>query len=206
MARTVLEIMLHIKLPRTRPEWLREPWSRIGLELDGYDQQSSIAFEYQGTQHYEQTRHIDKESVEKIKKRDARKRQICWSREIILIIIPTFPSLINVDAIINQIELAVISAGLKIPKSWKEERPNKLSDIWKPPTREIPSDLIEIASSRSGFCLSETYVNGGIKLLWKCSEEHEWFTTANAIRRGNWCKRCSAKASAISQQSKKKNC
>jgi hypothetical protein len=54
------------------------------------------------------------------------------------------------------------------------------------------NDMKELAESRGGKCISETYTNSQSKLHWKCGDGHEWFAPAVAIRNsGYWCPRCS---------------
>ncbi len=51
----------------------------------------------------------------------------------------------------------------------------------------------QIAAERGGKCLSEIYVNSTTKLWWECTEGHTWEATPDSIKRGQWCKKCSAK-------------
>lgn len=51
-------------------------------------------------------------------------------------------------------------------------------------------EMQEIAKKRGGECLSENYVNNKTKLLWKCDNNHEWWTKPNDIKNGSWCPIC----------------
>ncbi len=51
-------------------------------------------------------------------------------------------------------------------------------------------EMVQIATSRGGMCLSETYVNSLSKLNWECSEGHQWDSTSSYIKRGTWCPIC----------------
>ncbi len=65
-----------------RPSWLE------GLELDIYVPSHSIAFEYQGIQHFQAVKHWGGEKqLQKQKEHDARKKRICSERGINLICI-----------------------------------------------------------------------------------------------------------------------
>jgi len=55
----------------------------------------------------------------------------------------------------------------------------------------------QIATERGGKCLSDTYINAHAKLLWKCSEGHQWKTTPNKIQQGRWCPICGIKKRGI---------
>jgi hypothetical protein len=51
----------------------------------------------------------------------------------------------------------------------------------------------KMAEERGGKCLSEKYINTHTKLLWECSAHHQWETTPNNIRAGQWCPYCGKK-------------
>ena len=51
-------------------------------------------------------------------------------------------------------------------------------------------EMQEIAKSKGGKCLSETYVNIFAKLNWKCKKGHIWKSTPNSVKRGSWCPIC----------------
>lgn len=59
------------------------------LELDGYNDELKLAFEYQGEQHYKPVFHYQTwDSVMKTQERDRRKKKLCKQRGIRLIVIP----------------------------------------------------------------------------------------------------------------------
>ena len=72
------------KFPNTRPSFLQ------GLELDGYNPECKMAFEYNGEQHYKYKQHWHKtyEGFLNQKKRDRKKYQLCFRNNIKLCIIP----------------------------------------------------------------------------------------------------------------------
>ena len=41
----------------------------------------------------------------------------------------------------------------------------------------------EIAESRGGKCLSSNYLNAHAKLLWECSEGHQWEAIPSNIKK-----------------------
>jgi uncharacterized protein YlbG (UPF0298 family) len=61
-------------------------------ELDGYNKELKMAFEYQGEQHYLQTNHFHKEDNSLLKQqiRDEIKKRLCKKEEIKLIVIPYY--------------------------------------------------------------------------------------------------------------------
>jgi len=63
-------------------------------------------------------------------------------------------------------------------------------------------EMKEIARSREGKCLSETYINNRTKLWWKCSKGHEWWARPHDIKKGAWCPVCAGKASLTIEEMK----
>jgi len=51
-------------------------------------------------------------------------------------------------------------------------------------------DMHTLAKERGGKCLSDSYVNNKTKLLWECSNDHQWEAEPNRIKRGSWCPAC----------------
>lgn len=51
-------------------------------------------------------------------------------------------------------------------------------------------DMQEVAASRGGRCLSDTYVNNRTQLRWQCHDGHEWDARPASIRSGHWCPVC----------------
>ncbi|HET8964099.1 MAG TPA: hypothetical protein VFM99_09390 [Chitinophagales bacterium] len=66
--------------------------------------------------------------------------------------------------------------------------------------------LIETAKKKGGRLLSTTYVKASEKLLWECSEKHQWWTSAQNVRAGNWCKKCSSKKAAAQLKKSIEDC
>ena len=72
------------KFAKVRPDWLE------GLELDGQNEEESVAFEYNGRQHYEFTTMFHKTMDDFIdqQRRDKKKEELCESKGVILVIVP----------------------------------------------------------------------------------------------------------------------
>lgn len=51
-------------------------------------------------------------------------------------------------------------------------------------------EAIDIAKSKGGECLSDSYINNRSKLKFRCSNGHEWETTIKCIKKA-WCPICS---------------
>lgn len=73
-----------------RPDFLRSPKTNCPLELDGYNEELKMAFEYNGRQHYEFPNHCHK-TIEEFhiqQENDRYKEARCRELDIHLIVIP----------------------------------------------------------------------------------------------------------------------
>jgi hypothetical protein len=62
----------------------------------------------------------------------------------------------------------------------------------------------EYALKKGGECLSETYKNNLTKMLWRCSENHEWEAPfANMKNKNTWCPHCTGRAKLTIEECKK---
>jgi hypothetical protein len=157
-----------------------------GLELDGYNPNLKLAFEYQGEQHYMPVKlfNIDKERVEQIKKTDYVKKKICDERNIKLIVIP-FSQASTDNKLLNY-----ITNQLKRTGHFNE---NKYKDFsFSAYYRNLPAlcELKELVESRGGKIISIEYYGETRKLEYECEHGHRWQTTPSKIRLGTWCPRC----------------
>ena len=87
--RRIFEDLFHKPFTSVRPDFLRYVTGK-NLELDGYNEELGIAFEYQGIQHRQFTPlfHKTYSMFEKQLQRDAWKKQKCEENDILLLEIP----------------------------------------------------------------------------------------------------------------------
>jgi hypothetical protein len=87
--RKVIEELTGWKFPKFRPAFLRG-LNGGSLELDGYNEEHKVAFEYQGLQHYQLCYYnrFDPQKLKEQKRRDWRKKYQCWYHGVHLIRIP----------------------------------------------------------------------------------------------------------------------
>ena len=84
--------------------------------------------------------------------------------------------------------------------TWKAPPSIVLERRWCPdcppqPTRtngrHSLAQMLKIAQSRGGRCLSNEYQNPRTKLRWRCHLGHEWKASGDAVaREGHWCPTC----------------
>lgn len=88
--RRIFENIFKKPFPSVRPQFLKRNTSGKCLELDGWNPDLNLAFEYNGVQHYKYTPkfHKNMNDFNEQVKRDNEKRQLCKLNNITLIEIP----------------------------------------------------------------------------------------------------------------------
>ena len=92
ICRSYFERTFGKRFAKARPDFLNNPVTGgdYNLELDGYNSEMKLAFEYQGQQHYKYIPyfHKNKEAFQNQKYRDYMKRNMCKDNGITLIEVP----------------------------------------------------------------------------------------------------------------------
>jgi len=85
--RKVFEEKYKKSFPKNRPDWLKNPKTKRFLELDGFNEELKIAFEYDGSQHFEFPNcfHKDEQAFKDQQERDKLKDVLCKQNSIKLI-------------------------------------------------------------------------------------------------------------------------
>jgi hypothetical protein len=84
----VLENIFHQPFVKVRPKFLKNPLTNKNLELDLYNQNLRFACEYNGEQHYVQSKIFNNESLADIQYRDQLKSYLCMKHNIYLVVVP----------------------------------------------------------------------------------------------------------------------
>ena len=89
--RLIFERLFGVKFTKDRPDFLKRSNGR-NLELDGYNKEMRLAFEYDGIQHYKFVPYFHRtyDNFIKQQERDREKDQMCRENGITLIRIPYF--------------------------------------------------------------------------------------------------------------------
>jgi hypothetical protein len=190
LCRSILEDMIGVSLPTKRPIWLVSA-SGGRLEIDGYNADSRIGFEYQGEQHYKDVGFFTGRSLSEQRIADDLKMALCREHGVRLIVIPTLPPMSDFSINVSLIATAARAAGVAPQDNWTapadcRNLPNSISGALGP-----LRDLVK--SLHGGECLSTTYLGGKAKLLWRCAKGHEFKANADNTRFGKWCPICSAR-------------
>lgn len=190
LIRLAFEAVFNVPFPNIRPDFLRSTRGR-NLELDGYNSDLMLAFEFDGAQHFQKTRFQDSDQIlNDVIQRDTVKDELSKAASLTLLRFNYREDVRDIPSLIKS----------KVPAS----RPDLLSYDFtvKPDYRSAyfpvdPADeLRAIAKSRGGRLISTMYVNSDTKLEWEFSEGHRWFQKPDHIKNtGTWCRRCAVKAS-----------
>ena len=178
--RFIFETMFHEKFKKNR-KVLK------GYELDGYNSELNLGFEYHGIQHY---KYIDQffdqyEQFLERKRIDQLKEKMCLEKEIKLVVIPYYENE-NDNKLIEFIKRTCEDMGLRpVTKTIDLESFYKRIPIWE--------SIHEIANGRGGKCLSKVFVNKRAKLDWECANGHIWSAPLRDVENGHWCLKCAGK-------------
>lgn len=85
LVRDLIEIHFNKKFPSVRPDFLKSRFSQKNLELDMYNHEMKLAFEYNGIQHYEPI--YGEERLQVSLRNDQEKIQLCQQQGVDLIVI-----------------------------------------------------------------------------------------------------------------------
>ncbi len=191
--RDLLEYLLETKFYKTKPMWNINPKTNKPLELDGYSEDTKIAFEFQGEHHYNESAfNGTKEKLEYIKYKDNIKKENCLKQGVKLLIIDDkFPLKKDKEAFKYVLSLLKIN-NIKFRKEINEK---DVDDIFNKTINHQENYLLkakEIAKLKDGECLSTKYFYAKEKLIWKCSniKHPSWEATYDSVSRGAWCKKC----------------
>jgi hypothetical protein len=171
VVRLYFERYFEVKFSKVRPDWLN------GLELDGYNKELSLAFEYNGPQHYRMDTPFSDRSIYE---RDKRKAALCREHGVELVVINYIPNN-DVSIFTNRISEALEDHGFK-----RRHITIDVSEI-NPYRIKMCQDM---AVAHGGLCLSKEYLGYDRKMHWRCKNGHEWYTTMYLVEKGHWCARC----------------
>ena len=198
LMRVLIEEHFQMKFPKVRPTWLVNEFTNKTLELDMYNEELRLAFEYHGPQHYLPIYGEDR--LLKSKRNDLARRNCCKLSNIQLIEIPY----LSVKAINNFYFFTKLSQELcNLGFNIDSELPQKLSrvdfDFNVNKTQELISNLNKLLIANNKSWISGNYVNVSSIVKIKCNNcgcesEHKIKTLLNLKRNPTkYCIKCPAK-------------
>lgn len=180
---------------KSRPNWLLNTDGNRA-ELDGYCADLKLAFEHHGQYHYKIDNIYSKTQaqVEKRRKEDQYKEEICREHGVKVIVIPEIFSLTPLDMIATVIKDECDTKIISLPAGFNCHMDVDLRSVY---TTNYANTAIEglkfIAFERGGKCLSSIYERSSVKMKWLCASGHVFEASANSVKRGTWCMQCSGR-------------
>jgi|GEM_PF-6963098 len=193
LTRAILEKALQLKLPRRRPELLRNPLTGHNLEFDGYNEMHKVAFEYDGGGHKNKT-HFYYNKL--IIWRDAFKNKKADEHLITLLNITNHSNYKTLSEVISHVLSFVPN---QLIKSKVSEYDIQESEVMLPETYKRMRD----AAAYAGQSLLDNVYRGSsalYQLSCKNPEHSNYYVPGFGIsdRRETWCPNCAGKT--ISQR------
>ena len=198
LVRTSLQQIFQVDFNKNRPMWLRNSRNRQ-MELDGYNDELKLGFEYQGIQHFEDKSFfsgnqssslLDKQKI--LRQRiedDQRKVELCKEHGVGLFILTckcdpsSFLSEIKKQSVELGIDVELYNFNEPIDFSKSYIRDDRLEDLRK------------TLSEKHIQLLSNKWISTDTKYECLCEVcGHHWFSKGNSFfnrRRVSGCKKCS---------------
>jgi hypothetical protein len=184
ICRTAFEQLFDEEFPKQKPKWLLNS-SGNRMELDGYCDVISVAFEYNGEQHHRVGHHMENERLLRERMLDDRlKAELCHKNGVYLFVLSYQD---NINDIANLIRERANLLGYDVSHLDFDKKLD-FSKIHFGKTNL--GRMRELAEKNGGLCLSKEYLGSGERLKWQCAEGHTWKANPNSIRRGSWCPVC----------------
>mgnify|MGYP004109577763 CR=1 FL=1 len=180
-------------------DWLRnDRGNRNCLELDGYNEELSIAFEYDGGQHEQRVEAWqDENEFEELQRKDRLKDALCREKGIALIRIGHE---VKTDEIEAHVTAEIRRNGLGHVIVGTVDNSNYISIVQD----EFLSEARKYAEEHGGECRSELILTTSDPVIFYCPiHDHDWHVSLSALRsRPTWCLHCSH--AAIGERNKKR--
>ena len=193
ITRQFYEALFGKEFKKAYPSWLLSPKGNR-MHLDGYNEALKLAFEHQGSQHYNYSQffHKTKERFLRIQQHDKLKGEQCKQHGVKLM---NVPHTVKVEEREKFIRSEVKRLGIKATMN-----PNKIDySKFRLNTEDKLKQMQDLALSRGGKLISKKYINAHTDLEWQCEKGHSWKANPNNIKnnakgrsglKGNWCPDC----------------
>jgi hypothetical protein len=188
--RALFEHLVMKPFPTQKPSWLVNSDGNA-MELDGYNEELGLAFEYQGEQHFRFVPffHGSEAQFEKRVQDDETKKDLCYQRGIALIC-PDYS--IDPDKLESFLRAELVKArpNLSLNSENLDWRGIEIGNGEF--RRKHLRELQKIADERGGKCLSSVYISNSTHLWFKCAVENHkpWKAVPSSIKKGTWCDAC----------------
>lgn len=182
LTRCFFEVGFNKSFKKSKPIWLITSTGKR-LELDGYNDELKIAFEYDGEQHKKDIRLFNSSrSFEHQLYCDSEKNKRCSENGVVLVRIEFVKNLKYLSKIIYD---RCISLDLNISNSILT-LDYKSFNVY---VKDL-DELRNIVELKGGKLISNRYIHSLSKLDVVCKNNHLFKITSDSLKSGRWCARC----------------
>ena len=192
MCRMAFEQIFGLPFPRKKPKWLKNEAGNL-MELDGYCEKLSLAFEHHGNQHYSKGNlfvQTNKELADRIYA-DKYKRNLCEQNGITLIEIPEIGTLTAVSDLKSEIKGRCEEQDVLLPSNF-DSITLRVGDVY---AQHGLAEMQALATDKGGTCLATEYQGARTPIKWQCGEGHQWKASPDSVKRSSWCPTCGGRPS-----------
>lgn len=163
-----------------------EPWMQ-GLELDGYNKDAGLAFEYQGRQHFERVEHFQREegAFEAQLERDELTQMRCDDAEVVLMVVPFTVGFANIRAWVRRWLEDLVFEGI-VPATGTDAEFYDRVRAQGPDTARQYNRVLAVIHQKGGECISTQYLGYQVPMRIRCRSGHEFEATPEAICQPSW--------------------
>jgi hypothetical protein len=163
-----------------------EPWMH-NLELDGYNAEISLAFEYQGRQHFERVEHFQREdgAFEAQLERDARTQEYCDDAKVVLLIAPFTVGFTNVRSFVRHWLEDMMFDGVAPAVGTDAEFYDRVRAQGPDAVHQF-NRVVEVIRRKGGECISTRYLGYRVPMRIRCGSGHEFEATPEAVSQPSW--------------------
>lgn len=182
--------------PKSYPHWLVNK-NGNQMELDGYNKELRLGFEYQGIQHRKKAFGLSNDDVKKIQEEDDYKLQKCKKDGVILLQIP------------DEEVLSYEKMQAFIIQEYEKKSGKALRNIPKYNYREFTiyenehGKKFRAYIEEKGGTLLTPYFSAKKEVSISCEQGHQWITTPDSIYKNNWCPECAGNKKGTTEEYQK---
>jgi len=175
--RCIFEFLYEKPFVKQRPEWLlSEEGTRI--ELDGYNEELKVAFEYNGKQHYENVQYFRGSELSKRQSSDKQKVKLCTENNVELIVIPYTIAYKDLYKYIRE-----------QCKKW--DKPENIEyDLLGVEVLSRHLEVEKYVREKYNAVMLSQYFNNFDQIKFRCKNNHDFEQTWASITAGIFCKKC----------------
>lgn len=186
ICRAWFEYFFNKSFPTVSPSWLPTGRGR-NFQLDGYNNELNLAFEYQGVQHYKKIPYLhQKRSFKQLQADDKKKEILCKRKGVALIHVPFT---VRVPDMGKFIAAECLKRGYKILPGMEDKPWTELNVV--SPMNKLDEVRRYVESKGGHLAKNATYVDNRTPLEVICARGHTFHPRPHTLLcRHSWCSEC----------------